>query len=73
MTREEHIAEYNRYWQTAMDNLKAFQDSYEAGKSSFDWSKYEAYEANMKIANRHIGISHAMWKKQMKKLYGYTG
>lgn len=71
MTREEHRAEYQKYQQLAMEDLKAFNESNKTG--IFDWSKYEAYRANMKIANRHCGISHAMWKKEMKKLYGYTG
>ena len=72
MTKEEHYAEYLKYNQIARDNLRAFNESYDKTKV-FDWSKFEAYKENNKLANRHLGVKDAMWKKEMKKLYGYTG
>lgn len=68
MTREQHISEYERLYKIGMEKLGF---AIECNEEGFDRSAYEEHRQYIKQANRHYGIASAMWKRKMKKLYGF--
>jgi bisphosphoglycerate-dependent phosphoglycerate mutase len=65
MTRSEHIEMSKKYRAASIDALHEFQ-------RTMNRKFWDDYKENSKLANKHYGISQAMWTKEMKRKYGYT-
>ena len=69
MTREEHFAEADRQHGKAIAALHKARFS---EVDHFDWDAWEEYKRLSKAANKHYGIAHAMWTRNIKKLNAQT-
>lgn len=63
MTRQEHIEMSKKYTDASIEALRKFRET-------MNYKFWDDYKESSKQANKHFGISQAMWTKEMKKKYG---
>lgn len=68
MTSEQHIELWHEHKDKALKALEAYRCDIH------DFTLWEEYKAESKIANKHYGIARAMWTKRNNKFreqYGF--